>query len=165
MTFWTSNLWNIFMQLAKKWPKIVKNGHFKSHKFSGFFLPKLKKKNESRKTSVFCCSFWSNWDLDMFSTSSFVTDIHVVCQKKDQKWSYHGHIRNLNFQFFFLPKLILIQGTFSPSKWPSAPKFCERYSGSWQIMAKWKTCAFHFESRSMFNFVQICNQFNFDHPN
>ena len=45
---------------------------------------------------------------------------------------------------------------FSPSKWPSDPKFCERYLCSWQKMArndcksaKCKSCPFHFESEFM----------------
>ena len=59
-----------------------------SHKFSEFFLPKLKK-NGNQKNVFFCCSFWSNYNLDTFSTS----------------------------------------------KWTSPPKFCERYSCSWQ--KKW----------------------------
>ena len=43
MTVWTSGLFKIFMQYAKKRPKMVKKWPFMSHKFSGFFLPKLKK--------------------------------------------------------------------------------------------------------------------------
>ena len=39
-----------------------------SHKFSRFFLTKLKIK-ELRKKCVLCCKFSSNQDLDMFGTS------------------------------------------------------------------------------------------------
>ena len=38
MTIWTSVLWNIFMWVAKQWPKMVKKWSFKSHNFQDFFL-------------------------------------------------------------------------------------------------------------------------------
>ena len=58
-------------------------------------------------------------------------------------------VLKLEFNFFFLPKLknTVVKSicdlccsfwsnwdldTFSPSKWPSAPQFCERYICSWQ---------------------------------
>ena len=76
-----------------------------SQKFSGFFLPKLKKKSKI-KNCVLYWSFWSDWGLDMFSTS----------------------------------------------KWPSEPKFCERYYVVGKKMtrngckiAKVKGCLFYIE--------------------
>ena len=49
--------------MVKKWP-------FMSNRFLEFFLPKLKK-SWNRNICVLCYSFWSNQDLDMFSTSKW----------------------------------------------------------------------------------------------
>ena len=53
--------------MIKKWP-------FISHRFLEFFLWKLKKSG-NRKICVLCCCFWSNQDLDMFSTSEWPSAI------------------------------------------------------------------------------------------
>ena len=50
-------------------------------------------KSGNRKICVLCCSFWSNQDLDMFSTSKWLSALmfceRLLCswQKNDQKWS------------------------------------------------------------------------------
>ena len=70
--------------------KISKNGQkmaiYESYIFRIFSF-KIEKSG-NRKNCVLYCSFWSNQDLDMFSTSKcFSKDIYVFGKKNDQKWS------------------------------------------------------------------------------
>ena len=48
LTVWTSVLWKIFMQLAKKWPEMVIKWPFMNNKFSVFFF-----QNHEMKKIVF----------------------------------------------------------------------------------------------------------------
>ena len=69
----------------QKWSK---NGHLWVIDFQDFFF-----QNGNRTVCVFCCSFWSNQDLDMFSTSKWLSALNfferLLCswRKNDQKWS------------------------------------------------------------------------------
>ena len=56
--------------MVKKRPKMVKKWPFMSHKFSGFFLPKLKKM-ETEKFVFNAVAFDPIKILDMFSTSKW----------------------------------------------------------------------------------------------
>ena len=58
---------------GKKMTKTVKKWSSMSHKFSRFFLTKLKIK-ELRKKCVLCHKFSSNQDLDMFGTSKWSSE-------------------------------------------------------------------------------------------
>ena len=91
-----------FPKVGKIWPKIVKNWPFMSQNVSEFFLPKLKKTG-TRKICVLCCSFWSNWAFELFSTSKWSSTLKFCeiykCsgQKNDQKWSWSGQTQRLSF--------------------------------------------------------------------
>ena len=69
----------------QKWSK---NGHLWVIDFQDFFF-----QNGNRTVCVLCCSFWSNQDLDMFSTSKWLSALNfferLLCswRKNDQKWS------------------------------------------------------------------------------
>ena len=55
-----------------------------SHKFSDFFLHKLKK-NGPKKNVFLCCIFWSDWNLDTFSTSKW-TSKPKFCERYPCSW-------------------------------------------------------------------------------
>ena len=102
--FWTNQ--NLDPLCPSKWPsgpqfcerlscnwqindqKWSKNGHLWVIDFQDFFF-----QNGNRTVCVFCCSFWSNQDLDMFSTSKWLSALNfferLLCswRKNDQKWS------------------------------------------------------------------------------
>ena len=67
---------------------MTKNGYLWVIDFQDFLF-----QNGNRTVCVLCCSFWSNQDLDMFSTSKWLSTPNfferLLCswQKNDQKWS------------------------------------------------------------------------------
>ena len=73
----------------------------------------------SRLICVLCHNFWTNYDLDLISTSKWMSEFQFceryLCrwQKSDQKWWKNGHFWNLNLTFFFFQNW-----KFKFQKWP-----------------------------------------------
>ena len=126
--------------------------HLSCQKLTLVFYPR----NDALKKifqPISCLSFWLILDFIILSSSNWPSGPQVCFKrfscKNDQKWSKNGHFWNISLWFFFLPKLKnkLVKNScnlchrfwfnwdldmFTSSKWPSEPKFCERYLCSWQ---------------------------------
>ena len=72
------------LRLREEVGRWSKNGHLWVINFQYFFFQNWKK-NGNKKTCVLSCSFWSNWALDAFSTSKWMSALKF-CERYICSW-------------------------------------------------------------------------------
>ena len=114
MTFWTSVLWKILMQVVKKWPKIIIKWPFMTNKFSIFFLTKLQKTASKRNViyiiALDLIKIWIIWALQNDCQNlGFVKNINVLGKKMIRNTYKNGQHLGCHFHFETLFRITVAQ--------------------------------------------------------